>query len=304
MRVPLMLTLAGLLASAPAHAVVIDSADGSGNTTASGDFADPFAHVGTRGVGTGVYLGNGVVLTANHVNAGTLNLGGTNYTMVAGSKQRLHTPGSPGSLVDLALFQIDGDPGLTPLTRGTAVVGSEVRMVGAGLDRATDQTFWDITVVLGPDNDIWTEVTPPPPADAAGYKTLTSRSVRWGENHIDATAGPLVNNTPTLRTIFDSGSSLAHEAQGVNHDSGGSVFQFNGLSNEWELVGIILAVGLFDNQPDGAKTAVYGNATYFADLTLYESQIADYIAAVPTPGTLCLMAAAGATLVFRRGKHA
>jgi hypothetical protein len=259
------------------QAVVIDSGDGSGNTTAAGSFADPFAHVGRRGSGTGVYLGNGVVLTANHVGAGTIVFGGINYTAQPGTEQRLHAPGAPGSLVDLELYQIFGDTGLGTLDIGSVSNGTAVRMAGNGFDRQVDQTDWDVTVIPGDDNDIWTVVSPPPPSDKHGYEkhALETRSNRWGENTVEAT-GQLKANTLTYFTDFDNG-----ESQAVSHDSGGGVFVFNGAS--WDLAGMMIGVDLEDNQPGGTDTAIFGNLTYFADLSQYADQIEDYIAAVPPP---------------------
>ena len=55
-----------LLLSAPADALILDSGDGQGNTTPPAD--DPgWAHVGRVTGPSGIYLGNGWVLTANHV---------------------------------------------------------------------------------------------------------------------------------------------------------------------------------------------------------------------------------------------
>ena len=59
---PSSLLLAALLLAFDASAVIIDSADGTGNTTAPID--DPgFANVGKRGSLTGIYVGYGWILT-------------------------------------------------------------------------------------------------------------------------------------------------------------------------------------------------------------------------------------------------
>ncbi|HWB60232.1 MAG TPA: hypothetical protein VG733_12120, partial [Chthoniobacteraceae bacterium] len=57
-----------------------------------------------------VYLGNGFLITANHVNLGTsVLLDGTSYTIDAS-----YTPEQVGD-ADLKLFKILGNPGLTTL---------------------------------------------------------------------------------------------------------------------------------------------------------------------------------------------
>lgn len=261
-----------------ASAVVIGSGDGTGNTVVTSGFADAFAHVGRRGINSAVYLGHGVVITANHVSGsetGNIRIGGVLYPVVEGSKLRLHDPNNTNTDVDLTLFRISGYTGLEPLTIGNVLNGTTVRMVGYGYDRATDPTYWNITEVSGDNNDVWTETSaPPPPVDATGYELLTSQTIRWGENYVDGD-GPLTANTVTKKTTFDdSGANLmTHEAQAVGHDSGGGVFRL--VTGVWQLVGILLANGTDDNQP--GDTAVYGNETYFARLSVYKDQIDDYI---------------------------
>jgi len=279
----LSLSLAGTLPHA--HAVVIASGNGSGNTTVTGDpaFADAFAHVGRRGNNSAVYLGHGVVLTAWHASGGgggNINIGGTNYAVVAGSKTRLHAHDDENTLVDLALFRISGYTGLEPLTIGSAPndLTNPVRIAGFGYDRAADLLYWNVTQLPGDNNDVWTPV-PGPVADAAGFGLLGTQSIRWGENHV-AGNGPDVNNTKTKRLTFNTADDggATHEAQAVAHDSGGAVFRLE--DSQWLLVGTLLATGVYDNQP--ADTAVFGNETYFANLSLYLPQILAYIPPILT----------------------
>ena len=72
--------------SGSAGAVVIDRVNaGSGNMSAPSD--DPgWNNVGAIGVGGGVYIGYGWVLTANHVGSGDgITLGGVKYPMLPGT---------------------------------------------------------------------------------------------------------------------------------------------------------------------------------------------------------------------------
>jgi hypothetical protein len=149
-------TLCVALLAARAGAVVIDSGDGSGNVSAPPD--DPgWDHVGTIGGLTGIYLGRGWVLTANHVNpslATDIVLGGVAYPAVPGTKVLLET--SPGAFADLIVYRIQGQPDLPDLpalrlSSGTPGVGDEVTMVGNSWSREAGITYWD---------DTWTEVIP------------------------------------------------------------------------------------------------------------------------------------------------
>ena len=114
----------GLCLASAARAVIIDSGDGTGNTGAPAD--DPgWSHVGRRGGLTAIYMGNGWVLTANHVGEGDVVLEGVTYPAVTGSKIRIGG-------ADLAVFQIDPSPGLPilPISAATNLVGAEVTMIG------------------------------------------------------------------------------------------------------------------------------------------------------------------------------
>ena len=69
----ILASLLSLWLTGAASAVIIDSSDGTGNTAAPSP--DPgWSYVGTRGGLTAVYLGDGWVLTANHVGAGDVTL--------------------------------------------------------------------------------------------------------------------------------------------------------------------------------------------------------------------------------------
>ena len=69
-----------------AQAVLIETGDGTGNVTAPPD--DPgWAHLGTRGIATVVYIGRRWVLTANHVGVGDVVLEGQTYSPVPGSNR-------------------------------------------------------------------------------------------------------------------------------------------------------------------------------------------------------------------------
>lgn len=282
------------LAAAPTKAVVINTLTGTGNTSAPVD--DPgWANVGVLGIGTGVYLGNGWVITAAHVGGGSIVLSGGTYAMLAGSGTTLTNNGAVGksATTDLYMFQLTSTPAGLPavtIASSSAAPNAAVTMIGSGRDRGAF-TEWTVNTTTTPWS--WTEV--PSGGNAAGYKTLSTRSMRWGTNDVTA-SGLWINDgfgdVTMLATTFDASGSPSNEAQAAYGDSGGAVFQKNGSS--WELSGLILTVGGFSGQPDPGANAIYGDTTYAADLSFYRSQI---VTIVPEPTTAALLAAAAASAV-------
>ncbi|MFM8494390.1 MAG: trypsin-like serine protease [Planctomycetia bacterium] len=277
--------LGSLAAPSVARAVLIQTATGTGNTTAPPD--DPgWANVGVRGIGNGVYLGGGWVLTVAHVGAGDIVLGGATYSSVPGSAVQLTNGGASGrsAATDLMLYRLATEPvGLAPVTIAATQppVGTAVTMIGSGLDRGAF-TEWSVNSSVTP--WVWAEVDSG--GNAAGYKTAGTRQMRWGTNTISATdlwitasdlAPPL--DVRSIGTEFDAQFGTS-EAQAVNHDSGGAVFAKPG--GAWELAGMIFDVGGYSGQPSPAFNAVIGNATYSVDLSYYRPQI---MAIVPEPST-------------------
>ena len=270
----------------PALAVVIDTGDGTGNTTAPPD--DPgWANVGTIGGLTGAYLGDGWVLTANHVGDGAIVLQGITYQPLAGSRVRFEKP--PGSYADLIVYRIQGQPPLPPLVLADTTPGldDEVTMIGNGWNREAGLTYWDID---------WLEVSPPPPAAFAGYKRFGGgKSMRWGRNIVTATDLDIViggSTTRSFEVIFDQSGGVTDEAQAVPGDSGGPVFIKRG--GQWQLAGILFGMGIFENQPSG--TAVFGQTSQAVDVAFYRDEILEVITppripALPLPAAFTLAGA-------------
>jgi len=243
-------------------------------------------HTGLRGVGTGIYLDNGWVLTANHVGAGTVNLGGTNY-LVDSSKPAVRLQNPDSSPTDLKLFKILSEPAVLPtiITTTSVSSGNNLLMTGFGRQRAATTTTWDVDP--GPDPWVWTTpATNPQLPNVTGYLTEAARVLHWGDNRASSNTS-LVSTGSTTFYGFESDFAIsggtAHEAAAVTGDSGGAVWRKTG--GTWELTGIILAVSVLSGQPDGGSSAMLNYTdTLAADLSVYYDQIMAVIFEAPILG--------------------
>ena len=238
-------TLAGATVAAPAYALVVVSDRGSENLTAPND--DPgWANVGTVSGLTGTYLGNGWMLTASHVGAGPVVLGGRTFSAVQGSTVQLRN--QDGSLADVIVFRIQGAPHLPRLRIATATpkTGTPVVLIGHGGNRGAP-TSW---------------------SGHEGFAWGTASALRWGTNTVFKNA-VRANSTEAFATEFRKDGATPHEAQAAVGDSGGPVFVK--VRGKWRLAGVLYGVATFEKQP--SETALYGNFTLIADLARYRTQI-------------------------------
>ena len=279
--------------AAPARGVIIDTITGTGNTSAPAD--DPgWANVGVRGAGSGVYLGDRWVLSAHHVGAGSIVLGGTTYAVEANTAFRLTNGGAAGKTAstDLVMFRLATDPGLPmlPIAATTPASGAGLTMIGAGRDRGAFKTW---SVDTGTTPWTWTETAVSP--NFAGYQWGSSRTMRWGTNTVSGSGwintGTTKGDAFVFGTTFNFAPDYSTEAQAAEGDSGGAAFYKNGST--WELSGIMLAVDSFSGQP--SETAVFGNNTFMADLSFYRPQI---MAVVPEPATATMTGAGIAAIAL------
>lgn len=170
LRLGFTLTTSLLLIVHSASAI-INSTVPLGNTTAptgiGGEPSDPgFAYVGQVNGSTGVYLGHGWVLTADHVRAGTFNLGGINYSYNGVDSHQIDG-------ADLRLFRLSSNPLLAPLKIATTApsINDPVVMIGAGRSPVSNTpTLWYVDVDANP--WVW-DTSPFSDADGtlSGYET-------------------------------------------------------------------------------------------------------------------------------------
>jgi hypothetical protein len=230
----------------PARALVVDGdEEAARREPATGG---PVAAVGKiRGL-SGVYLGQGWVITAGHVGAGDFGLEGASYPPVPESWRQLHSDGATPA--DVGLFRVEPAPKLPPLeiARRGPGLGEALLLVACGLGRG-ERFEWEGRV---------------------GFHWDPLAVRRWGRNRV-ATTGIEVPgagaSTHAFATLFSTGEP--QEAQAAVGDSGGGAFVLR--RGSWRLAGILFSIAGHPGQPP--QTAVDGNATHLVDLSRYLEQI-------------------------------
>jgi len=330
-----------LLVNSPWALAVVLSSGSNANTDAAsltlaggpGNPALPgFVSVGKSSTGNAsvTYLGNRWVITAAHVtidndlnhnpNAPTpIRFGNNSYLADMSSIHVLHNPDN--SLSDLQVFRLQTDPGLPsviPSLINNAPPSGRAIMIGNGLSDDQPQQYWNVNMA-NPNSWVWNSQPAPgsPGAnDFSGFHNDFSAAhvIRWGENTVHTTGEVVTvglqppNNDPInvygFTTAFDhpqyqyADAPLPSEAQATNGDSGGAVFSFVG--GQWKLSGIMVTTFIWNNQP--SSTAVFGDLTLIADLSVYRDQIL-MIVPEPTGEVLALVGAGAFALVCRRRRR-
>ncbi len=214
-------------------------------------------HVGMVGLGSGVYLGDGYVLTSAHVGCHPFLMANGTYYRPDYKTWRLLT-NSDGGESDLAVFRVkigEGDSGLSKLGKlpirenGKELEGPLV-MIGTGYveSRAPQKAGTDVIL---------------------GYRINSERAKRWGVNSLDKFLDKLVKTAGGYEThcFVSNFDRKEGEAQAADGDSGGATFAYNRVLGRWELAGCIIAASQLQNYvPFGART-------YLGDLGAYRDQI-------------------------------
>jgi hypothetical protein len=199
--------------SAPTSSDITNWGTGWGSPSVSG-----WDYVGFVNGASGVYLGNGWVLTAAHVGETDFTLAGTTYPAVPGSAQEL------SGTTDLTLFQLEVSPNLPALSIATSAPGaasalgaggSEVAMIGNG----GGVESWGLNTVTETDVEVQLQNHP---------YTTTDFETDYGD-------------PPPNFTNIDNDAVL------IGGDSGGGDFIYNSRKNEWQLAGINEGVDSSDN---------------------------------------------------------
>jgi hypothetical protein len=263
MRSPVAVGMLICCLASSARAVAISAASDAANLFAPGN--DPgWNNVARMSGASAVYLGNRWVITADHVTQAPVRFSdGRVFDASVGSIFRLNNPSATTS-PDLRMFRLAEDPGLPSLhiAETTPAGNSIVTMIGAGSDYSPQLIGWSLNA-----RNQWTQILLPF-ATQLGFATLDTSHMRWGVNRVVDTSFAATSNTFVFSTRFDR-QGIPYEAQAVLGDSGGGVFEF--VDNTWKLAGIMDTVQGITGQP--AKTVVYGDMTFSADLSVYREQI-------------------------------
>jgi hypothetical protein len=260
-----------------------------------------WAAVGSFGSGASVYVGNGWAISANHLGSSTTTINGITYTIDQTSVLTNPNDSSPTDLQMLHL-QIDNAHPLpsvaAPDIASTSPAQNDLILsIGRGRDRSSafSQTY----------NSTFSGATP---AVYTGYALSAAQDMRWGNNLVSSASTQYVgygpgNTAPFVASFyadFTQFGGQSSEFQITPGDSGGGVFrQVGGV---WQLTGINIAEGTFANQ-NPFTSAVFGQTSYMADLSIYRSQIMTF---VPEPSSLALAGCAAAVAmlaVVRRRLH-
>ena len=197
-------------------------------------------YVGQIGGASGVYLGNGWVLTAAHVGMGNFALNGINYPPVAGSS---HTFTSTYGTADLVLYQISPSPNLEPLpiSMSAPVAFSQSQSGNSAM-----------ILGYGGGSESW------------GYDTID-----FVDEPVQPTGLSYVSiDFLTIYSTYTSGTATSTNPSNlVGGDSGGGDFIFNPTTQLWELAGI--------NEVEGEGTIGTHNVTLsgYVQLSAYATQI-------------------------------
>ncbi|MDB6154019.1 MAG: Trypsin [Chthoniobacteraceae bacterium] len=215
---------------------------------------------------SGVYLGNGFLLTANHVSVpATALINGGTYLIDSS-----YAPFQIGG-ADIKLLRILGDPQLAPL--------SLIEPGATGLNKASTIIGWGVGKGSEVANQGW------------NWSDNSSRAERWGSN-TTLSDYYVSNNQSYLLTSFDRFQGNEEAAVTIG-DSGSALFQKFGT--QWELAGITSSVetggqSLYDHDP--LKLLDQPDHNFFIPIALYRDSILAATAAplsIPEPSSRFLL---------------
>lgn len=217
-------------------------------------------HVGMVGLGSGIYLGDGCVLTSAHVGCFPFRMhDGSAYEPDYKTWRVLRNEG--GTKSDLAVFRVRyakstslARLGVLPFGNDRRGGGSPVVLLGTGYTQSA------LPLMLFSQGSALTVL---------GYRVQPQRSVVWGINRevreLDSPVRTLLKfSTRCFSTHFER---TPFAGQATDGDSGGAAFVYNRDGGRWELAGCIIAVS------QERDSVAFGNRTYLGDLNLYAAQV-------------------------------
>ena len=264
---------AGLSLYAAPHAGAIVlyggfTTDAPANTSAPAGYEDAWARVG-QGPGTGVYLGNGYVLSARHVSTGTsYSFDGTSYDVIPNTTVTLLN--SDNSEADLRLFRIAVPQGtglfgldVLPVLQNSVATNSNNTQQGILIGTGVGQTNLQPEQLPLGDFDDTDRVGP----GGYGYEWdgLESREKRWAPAEIGAptTVTVLGRESVAFESTFKFNGNTV-DGIAADRDSGAPLFYND--NGTVVLAGIVNSVTLLD-------FSKANNTTYLSDLAEYKDQL-------------------------------
>lgn len=279
-----------MLFSGNAKAIILLGLDNSANQTDPGTGVpfDAVARVsnalsGSIG-GSAVHLGNGWMITANHIGAIAYTTfdGSTFYNRdVSVLPQRIGT-------TDMKLFRLETTPtvGAARIYSGTSENTGPATLIGWGRGR-------DPNVPVNSTTVNWSN-------------SLSTSAKRWGLNRPatiinDSYTHSLINyeQESILTVLGDSTTGLgANEAAAITHDSGSGMFQQ--ISGEWYMIGLATRVEVANVSTfgdDNIASLDRGDVNFFIRMGTYED---DIMAIVPEPSTTVVTGLFAVLALMRR----
>jgi len=284
----LVLAVFGIMAQS-VQAIILFGLDNAANQTdpGTGVHFDAVAKVynisGGTTRGSAIHLGNGYMLTADHVATTT----GQSFTFNGIDAYTLDTGFTPTQVaagVDLKVFRLTTVPivSAVSLSMGGELV-APATMVGWGLGRNPD------------DLPEWTTVR---------WGDHTTVAKRWGLNEPKGTGMIAygVYDYEAIITLAGTGAGSpaglgASEGAATRYDSGSGLFQY--IGGQWHLIGVAATVQTIDSSTFGNDGFVSGagDANYFVRVSTYHD---DIVMLIPEPAAALLMVTGSLCLLRRR----
>ena len=311
-RKSVLVSIGMLLLPASSQALILYDANGNGNnynisvpgTPTIGDpTADLWNHVvqirkpdGTSPDASGVYLGNGFILTANHVTGTRYFIQGQEYfvdpSYNGGTPKQVTN--SQGQGLDLKIIKIQSPPsldGIQMMNSTQSALSSYSLYIGWGVGKGTPQT-------TDPANQGWTWGS-----EAGTANKRWGRNLTLASNHYEVSNPNTYLETQFNRTVFGSSAAYNNDVFSLTlGDSGGGLFEY--VDNQWMLAGIGTDVSTLWSSYYDRSTGLIGDqpdSSYFVSMPAHSQ---DVLNAIPEPSVLTFSLVAGvgllSSLVLRR----
>lgn len=241
---------------------------------------------------SGVYLGNGFILTANHVTGSRYFIQGTEYFVdtgynLTGSKQ---VTNSEGQGLDLKLVKILAPPaldGIQLMNSSQSALDSYSLYIGWGVGKGTPQT-------TDPATQGWT------------WGASSTAAERWGRNWTINSNYTFVDDpniylaTAFDRALFASPASYNNDVFSLTlGDSGGGLFQYVG--GQWMLAGVGTGVSVNGSSyydRDSGSGGDQPDKSFFVSMPAQSQYV---INAIPEPSVITMILLAGFSVFLFRG---